>query len=119
MITRIEGCELKTQKHVKGWTGWTPVSEAEKAKFQELVLCPRSDYSETALRGAEDDEGFVLLHDWLVGAAAEVKATTTSTRNRNTFCVPEEIRKMASDAAKCQNPVRKKQLRKVAREARR
>ena len=34
----------------------------------------------------------------LVGADAEVKATTTSSRNRNNFCVPDEIRNLASDA---------------------
>ena len=99
MITKIEGRELKTKKCVKGWAGWTPASEAEKAKFQELVLCPRSDHGEAAVRDAEDGE---------VGAAAEIQATTTSSRNINKFCVPGEIRKMASDAAKCQNPVRKK-----------
>ena len=114
----IEGRELKTKKCVKGWAGWTPASEAEKAKFQELVLCPRSDHSDAALRGTEDGEGLVLLHDRPVGAAAEVKATTTSSRNRNKFCVPEEIRQMASDEAKCQNPL-KKQLRNIDRKARR
>ena len=115
MITRIEGRELKTRKCVKGWAGWTPVSDAEKAKFQELVLCPRDDHKEAALRDAGDGEGLVLLHERLVSAAAEVKATTTSTRNRNKFCAPGEIRSMASEAAKCQNPVRKNQLRRIVK----
>ena len=48
--------ELKTKRCVKGWAAWTPASEAEKAEFQELVLCPRSDHDEAALRGAEDVE---------------------------------------------------------------
>ena len=63
VITRIEGPELKTKKRVKGWARWTPVSEAEKAKFQEAVLCPRCDHGETAPRGAEDDddEGLVQI----------------------------------------------------------
>ena len=52
----------------------------------------------------------MLLHDRLVGAAAEAKATMTSSRNRNKFCVPEEIKKMALE---------EKQLRKIARKARR
>ena len=73
MITRIEGRELKTKKCVKGWARWTPVSEAEKAKFQELVLFPRSDHDEAVLRDADDSEGLVLLHERLVSAAAEVK----------------------------------------------
>ena len=53
-----------------------------------------------------------------MSAAAEVKASTTSTRNRNKFCAPYEIRDMASEAAKCQNPVRKKAIAQD-REARR
>ena len=43
----------------------------------------------------------------------------TASRNRNKFCVPDEVRDMASEAAKCRNPVRKKELRKIARKARR
>ena len=35
------------------------------------------------------------------------------------FCVPDEIRKIAADAAKCRNPVTEKHLRKIARNARR
>ena len=60
-----------------------------------------------------------LLHDRLVGAVAEIKATTTSSRNRNKFCVPEEIRQMASDAVKkSRDPVRRRHLRKIAQRAR-
>ena len=83
------------------------------------MLCRRSDHNDATLRVAEEGEGLVLLHDRLVGAAAEVKATTTSSRNRNMFCVLAEIRRMASDAAWCPNPVRTNQLRKLAREVRR
>ena len=93
VITRIEGRGLKTKKCVKGWAVWTPASEAEKAKFQELVLCPRNDRGRAAVRDVEVGEGLVLLHDRLVSAAAEVKATTTSSRNRNTFCVEDGIRR--------------------------
>ena len=32
------------------------------------------------------------------------KATTTLSRNRDKFCVPDEIRKIAADAAKCRKP---------------
>ena len=92
VITKIEGRQLTTKKRVKGWAGWAPVSEAEKAKFQDRVLRPRSE--------AAPGEGLVLLHDRLVGAAVDVAATMTSSRNRNKFCVLEEIRKMARDAAK-------------------
>ena len=85
MTTKIEGRELKTKGCVKGWAGRAPVSEAEKAKFQELVLRPRSDHGEAAPCETEEGEGLVLLHDRLVGAAAKLKATTTSSRNRNNF----------------------------------
>ena len=39
--------------------------------------------------------------------------------NMNKFRVPEEIRKMASDAVECPKPVRRKHLRNIARKARR
>ena len=44
-------------------------------------------------------------------AAAAVKATTTATRNKNKFQVPAVIRKMATEAAKCRNPIFGKELR--------
>ena len=56
MITRVEGREISTKKRVKGWAGWTPVSEGEMVKFQELVLCTRSDRDETAPCETEDGE---------------------------------------------------------------
>ena len=56
VITRVEGQELITKKCVKGWAGWTPVSEGEVAKFQELVLRPRGARDEVALCEAEDGE---------------------------------------------------------------
>ena len=117
--TRIEGRELRTKKGAKGWTGWTPKSGVEKVTFQELALCPRSDRDQAVPRGKDDDEGLVLPHERLVDAAAAFKATTTASRNRNKFCMPDEIRDISSEAAKCRNPVRKKELRKMAREARR
>ena len=73
-------------------------SQKQKAKFQELVLCPRSDHGKATPGETEEEDGLVRLHDRLVGAATETEATTTSSRNRNKFCVPEEIRQMASDA---------------------
>ena len=50
--------ELKTEKCVKGWAGWTPASEAEMAEFQELVLCPRSDHGQAVVRDVE------VVRDW-------------------------------------------------------
>ena len=40
-------------------------------------------------------------------------------RRRNKFTVPDEIREMVVEAAKCRDPVRRKLLRKRARKARR
>ena len=51
-------------------------------------------------------------------AATSVKATTTAARNRNNFNVPDEIKEMEAEAAKCRDIVRRKLLRKRAREAR-
>ena len=104
---------------MKGLAGWAPVSEAEKSEFQELVLRPRSDHDEADPCETDEGDGLILLHDRLLTAAAEIEAITTSSRNRNKFCVPEEIRQMASDAAKCRDSVRRRHLRKIAHKARR
>ena len=77
------------------------------------------DHGEAAPRETEEEEGLVLLHDRLVGVAAEIEVSTTSSRNRNHCCVLEEIRQMASDAAKSGDPVKRRHLRKIARKARR
>ena len=47
MISRVEEHELRTKIGVKEWAGWISESEVEKVKFQELVLCPRSDQAST------------------------------------------------------------------------
>ena len=63
VITRVDGREIGTKMLVKGWAGWTPVSEGEMAKFQALVLYPRDTHDEAASCETEDGEGLVLLHD--------------------------------------------------------
>ena len=70
-ITKVEGRDFKTKRRVKGWVGWAPVSEVEKAKFHDLVLCLRSDHNEDDPRGTDERDG--LVHDRLVRAAAEIK----------------------------------------------
>ena len=72
----------------------------------------------TTTKHPQAGDGLAFLHDRLVEAVVEVEATTTSSRNMNKFCVPEEIRQMVSDAAKCRDPVRRKHLRKIAHRAR-
>ena len=73
------------------------------AKFQELVLCTRGAHDKAAPCETEDGEGMVFLHDRLVKAAAEIKATTT----------------LASDAAKWRDLVRRRHLRNIVPKARR
>ena len=109
VIIKIEGRELKTKRRDKGWARWAFVSEAEKAKFQEIVLCPRSDHHESSSGRAGEEDGLAVLHDRLVEAVAEEEATTTSSRNKNKCCVPEEIRR---------DPVRRRHLRKIAHRVR-
>ena len=64
------------------------------AKFQEFVLDPQGARGEVALREAKDGEGLVHLQGRLVTAAAEIKATTMSSR------VPEEIQKVQREFAR-------------------
>ena len=90
-----------------------PFQKQKNAKFQELVLCPRNDRGEAALRDADDGEGLALLHERPVSAAAEVKATATSTGNRNKFCVPSQAQLSVGIL------LRKKHMRRIARKARR
>ena len=83
------------------------------------MLCPRSDHGEGDPHKTEEGDGLALIHDRLASAVTEIRATTTSSRNRNKFCVPEEIRRVASDAAKTRDPVRRRHSRKIAQKARR
>ena len=39
VVVKIEEKDLGTRKGVKSWAGWTPRSEVEISKFQELMLC--------------------------------------------------------------------------------
>ena len=55
--------ELRTKRGVKRWA---PKSEAEKVKFQELVLCPRNDRDQDVLRDDDDDEGLVSQQERLL-----------------------------------------------------
>ena len=68
-----------------------------------------------------EGEGLVLyMIGWWVLLQRLKHHDFFTSRNRNKFCVPEEeIRQMASDAAKSRDPVRRRHLRKIARKARR
>ena len=80
------GKKLEQRSASRVGQGGRPCSEGEMAKFQELVLRPRGARDEVALREAEDGEGLVHLHDQLVKAAVEIKATATSLRSRTILC---------------------------------
>ena len=67
--------------------------------------------------GGGQEGGLEALQARLEEAAAKVKATVTATSVKNKFKVPDEIRKMATEAAKCRNPAQRK-LRKKGGEAR-
>ena len=82
MVTRVDGRDIRTKRGVKGWAGWTPVSEEEKDRFQELVLHLLEDHNTASPGGNDEVDGLHLLHDRLVNAAAENKAATTSSRNK-------------------------------------
>ena len=116
VLVKIEGKDLRVKKGAKGWAGWIPKSEAEKNRFQELVL-PSSDGRVGT--NEDEDDGWSPLQGRSEKAAAAVKATTTAVRNKNKFTVPDEIRETAAEAVKCRNPVRRKLLRKRAHKARR
>ena len=107
---------MRIKRGKKSWAGWTPVSDVEEKKFQELSLCP------DGTRSWIDDvteSGLVALQSRPEGTVAQVKATTTASRNNKKFKVPGEIRKMSTLAAQCRDPVRRKVLRKLAQKARR
>ena len=116
VVVKIEEKEMRMRKGKKSWAGWSTVSDVEEKKFQELCLCPAGTRS--WIDDVKDD-GLVALQSRLEGAVAQVKATTTASRNNKKFMVPDEIREMAALAAQCRDPVRRKVLRKKAQKARR
>ena len=104
---------LGRQKHLDAITGLKNLRSVTWY-LNQVSICTWDHFP---VISREDGEGLVRLHDRLVKAAAEIKATTTSSRNRK--IVPEEIRQVASNAAKCRDPVRRRHLRKVAHKVRR
>ena len=112
VVVKIEERKMRVRKRKKGWAGWTPVSEDVK----ELCLCPKGSRSWC---DANEVSGLEALQARLEGAVVEVKATTLASRNKNKFMVPEEIRELASVAAQCRDPVKRRVLRKKAQKSRR
>ena len=108
-VVKIEEKEMRIRKGKKSWAGWTPVSDVEEKKFQELSLCP--DGTRSWIEDVKDD-GLEALQSRLEGAIDQVKASTTASRNNKKFMVPDEIREMAALAAQCRDPVRRKVLKK-------
>ena len=60
---------MRMRKGKKSWAGWTPVSDVEEQKFQELSLC--LDGPRSWIDDAKDD-GLEALQSRLEGAAAQV-----------------------------------------------
>ena len=94
----------------------TPVSQDEKRKFKELCLCPDGSRSWCDVDAVGGLEAFQASVE---GAAVEITAPAMASRNKNMFMVPEEMREMASLAAKCRDLARRRVLRKKAQIARR
>ena len=92
-MVKIEEKEMRMRKGKKSWAGWTSVSDVEEEKFQELSLCP--DGTRNWIEDVKHD-GLEALQSRLEGAVAQVKATTTASRNNKKFMVPDEIREMAA-----------------------
>ena len=55
--------------------------------------------------GDEQEGRLLSLQARLEEAVVAVKATTMATRNNNKFKIPAEIRKLATEAARCRNPI--------------
>ena len=115
MVVKIEGREMRVKKGKKGWAGWTSVSEDEERRFKELCLCPEGSRSWC---DANEVSGLEALQARVEGAAVEVLAAALASRDKNKFMVPEEIRELASLAAQCRDPVKRRVLRKKAQKAR-
>ena len=115
VVVKIEEMEMRVRKGKKGgWVG--PQSKKMKRGNSNYCVCPegsRSWCDASKVSGLED------LQARLEGAVVEVKATTLASRNKNKFMVPDEIRELASMAAQCCDPVKRRVLRKKAQKARR
>ena len=108
VITKIEGREFKIKRRVKSWAGWAPVSEAEKAKFQSLF-----SFLEVTMAKAIHMK-LRRVMDWpsyMTGWRVLLQRSRLPRLRQGTgtkFCVPKETRRMASDAAKSQDPVKRR-----------
>ena len=112
VIVKIEERDLRTEEGSERLGGLDPCIRGRVNKFQELVLCSSGDSTETRKDGCD---GLVVLQERREEAAATAKATSTTSRNRNKFSVPDEIREMAAEAAKCRDEAKRKLPRKRAR----
>ena len=55
VVVKVDGKEMRMRKGKKSWAGWTPVSDVEEKKFQELSLCP--DGTRSWIDDAKGDDG--------------------------------------------------------------
>ena len=110
VVVKIDRREMRVRKGKKG-AGWTPVSEDEERKFQELCLCPGGSRSWC---DANEVGGLEALQARLEGAAVVIKGTTMASRNKTKFMVLDEIRKWRGGQPNVVNPARRRVLRKKA-----
>ena len=93
--------ELRIVQGKKGWAGWIPRTEEERLEFKKQVLCPEGP---GAWAGDGREGGLVSLQERLEASAVAVKATTTASRKKGKFKIPDTIKEIAA-AAECRNTV--------------
>ena len=92
VVVKIDGKEVR---------GWIPKSEEEDRSFKNLLSARMGLGSGWMM----DTKGGLEALQVRLEAAGEVMGTTTATRNKNKFKILDDIRKMATEAAKCRNPI--------------
>ena len=91
-MVKIDGKEVR---------GWIPKSEEEDRSFKNLLSARMGLGSGWMMNTKEGLEALQVRLE----AAGEVMGTTTATRNKNKFKILDDIRKMATEAAKFRIPI--------------
>ena len=101
MVVRIDEREMRMRKRKKGGRVGPQCQKVERGNSKNSVFVQTGRVVGVTMR----------LVAWrlyrLKGAAVVIKATTMTSRNKNKFMVPDEIREVAELAAKCRDPVRR------------
>ena len=94
------------------------MSEGEAVKFMNLCSVPEVTMAKPLhVRLKMEKDWSFYMTGWKL--LKRLKLPRPHQETGTSFCVPEEIRQMASDAAKSRDPVRRRHIRKISRKARR